>query len=124
MRSIARQATIALLLLTATACGSAGLLDGSNPPVYPGNNVPVEGVRVTPQVVQFLAIGETRQLVATITPANATDQAIVWQSTDPSVVTVSAAGVATAKAAGFGVFITADTHDGHHQASVNVTVVP
>jgi alpha-amylase len=119
MRSTARQATL-LLLLAAAACGESGPLADPDPS---GTNVPVHGVKVTPQVVQFLAIGETRHIVATIAPANATDQAITWESSDPSVASVDPAGVVTAKAAGAGVFITAYTHDGHHEASVNVTVV-
>jgi uncharacterized protein YjdB len=119
MRFTARPASL-LLLLAAAACGDSGSLADPDPPVA---NVPVQGVKVTPQVVQFLAIGETRQIVATIAPANATDQAITWESSDPSVASVDPAGVVTAKAAGAGVFITAYTHDGHHEASVNVTVV-
>lgn len=117
MRLTARQASL-LLLLAAAACGDSGPLADPS-----GTKVPVQGVKVTPQVVQFLAIGETRQIVATIAPANATDQAITWESSDPTVASVDLAGVVTAKAAGAGVFITAYTHDGHHEASVNVTVV-
>ncbi len=107
-----------LLLLAPAACGDSGPMADPS-----GTNVPVQGVKVTPQVVQLLAIGETRQIVATIAPANATDQAITWESSDPSVASVDPAGLVTANAAGAGVFITAYTHDGHHEASVNVTVI-
>jgi uncharacterized protein YjdB len=86
------------------------------------NVVPVQGVKVTPQVIQFPAIGETRQVSAEVFPANATDRGIVWESTDPTVATVDAVGLVTAMAPGWGVFITAYTHDGGHQASVNVMV--
>lgn len=82
----------------------------------------MQAVRVTPQVVQFAAIGETRQLRATVVPADATDQAITWESTDSSVASVDAGGLVTAKAAGSGVFITVYTRDGRHEASVNVSV--
>jgi len=121
MRSTARLVIFALLVLSAHACGSPGQPDE---PDLPGNIVFVQGVRLTPQVVQFLAIGETRQLLATVSPANATDQAISWESTDSSVASVDAAGLVTAKASGSGVFITVYTHDGRHQASVNVSVNP
>lgn len=117
MRFTAWRATLLLLLATA-ACGDSGPMADPS-----GTNVPVQGVKVTPQVVQLLAIGETRQIVATIAPANATDQAITWESSDPDVASVDPAGLVTAKAAGAGVFITAYTHDGHHEASVNVTVI-
>jgi len=118
MRSIARLATFALLVLGANACSSPGESDP------PANTVPVTGVKVTPQSFVFQAIGETTQLLATISPANATDQAIVWESTDSSVASVDTVGLVTAKAVGSGVFITAFTHDGHHEASVNVSVDP
>lgn len=118
MRSRAPQTTLLLILL-------AGACSYSNQPDYPdGSTVPVEAVRVTPQVINLVAIGETRQLTVTVSPANASDKAVVWESTDSSVATISPEGVVTARAPGDGVFITAITHDGHHQASVNVSVTP
>jgi uncharacterized protein YjdB len=86
--------------------------------------VPVQGVTVTPQVIQLLAIGETKQLVARIAPVDATDQALAWESSDPAVATVDVSGLVTAIGVGAGVFITAYTHDGRHQASANVSVLP
>lgn len=86
--------------------------------------VSVDAVKVTPQSIVMIAIGETRQLSATVTPNDATDQAVAWESSDTSVAAVDAAGLVTAKAVGSGVFITVVTHDGHRQASVNVTVDP
>lgn len=47
-----------------------------------------------------LKVGETSQLKATITPANATNQTVIWTSTNPSVATVSSSGLVTAKSAG------------------------
>jgi alpha-amylase len=111
----------ALLVLTANGCSNPGQPSDPDPPA---NTVSVLAVKVTPQTVQFGALGETKQLLATISPANATDQAIVWESTDSSVASVDAVGRVTAKAVGSGVFITAYTHDGRHQASVNVSVSP
>ena len=120
MRSTAFQATFALLTLSANACTYA-----DQPTDLPQQTaIPVQGVRVIPQVIQLSAVGETRQLIATISPANATDLAIVWESTDSSVASVGADGLVTARATGSGVFITAFTHDGQHEASVNVSVSP
>ena len=76
-----------------------------------------------PQVIQFSKVGETRQLVATVAPTNATDQAVTWESTDVTVASVDATGLVTAKAAGIGIFVTVITHDGHHEASANVSVI-
>lgn len=117
MRFTPRRAACALLLLNASACTS---------PSQPaqGAVVRVQGVRVTPQVVQLLGIGDTSRVVATISPPDATDQAVTWESTDSSVASVSATGLITANAVGTGVFVTALTHDGSHQASVNVSVNP
>lgn len=117
MRSTALQVTIALLLLSQNGCSSPAQPD-------PGAIVSVAAVKVTPQVIQFVAIGETRQLSGEVLPRNATDQAIVWESTDPTVATVDGTGLVTAKAAGAGVFVTAYSHDGGFQASANVSVNP
>lgn len=129
MRSTVRRATLVLLVLSASACSYVSQPADPDPnlpgdPDPSGSIVPVLGVKLVPQSVHLLAIGETKQLLATVAPANATDQALTWESTNPSVVAVSATGVVTAMAAGSGVFITVTTHDGHHEASVNVSVVP
>lgn len=118
MRQAVLKVSIVLLAAVVSACGYSTQPDYPDPP----NTVSVEGVRLTPQSVVLVAIGETRQLVATVAPANATDQAITWESSNPSVATVDAAGLVTARGAGDGVFVTVFTHDGHHQATVNVTV--
>ena len=118
MRSTVLTATVALMTLSLSGCGNP------SEPGAAGTVVPVQGVKVTPQVVQLWAIGETKQLVAAVTPANATDMAIIWESSDSTVASVPPGGLVAAKAAGTGVFVTAYTHDGHHQASVNVSVTP
>jgi uncharacterized protein YjdB len=101
----------------ALALAAAGCSSSSEP-------VAVDGVRVTPQSIQLTAIGATRQLVATISPANATDRVLTWESTDSTVASVDATGLVTARAGGVGIFITAITHDGHFQSSANVSVIP
>src|SRR5437762_13133380 len=107
-----RRPALILVLLGAGACAN------------PAETISVQGVKVTPQVVQLLAVGDTARVHAAIAPANATDQVVSWESTDSTVASVSASGLVTAVANGAGVFITAYSHDGHHQASVNVTVGP
>ena len=104
-----------LLALAALGCSSYG---------GPAEPVAVDGVRLTPQSIQLTAIGATQQIVATISPANATDRALTWESTDSTVASVDASGLVTARGAGVGIFITAITRDGNHQSSVNVSVVP
>jgi len=62
--------------------------------------------------------------VATISPTNATDRVVTWESTDPSVASVDSAGLVTARSAGVGVFVTAFSHDGNFQSSANIGVFP
>jgi len=114
------------LLACALALGGNGC-GYSSQPDYPGSPmdpVSVEGVKAAPQSILLSAIGETRQLAATVAPDDATDKVVTWESSDSSVATVDATGLVTAKAIGAGVLITVVTHDGGHQASVNVTVDP
>jgi uncharacterized protein YjdB len=106
-------------MLVALALGVSGC---SGYPTQDYTPVPVEGVKVTPQTIQIATIGGTAQLEATVAPLGATDRAVTWESTDPSIATVDAQGLVTAHAAGAGVFITAITHDGHFQSSANVSV--
>jgi uncharacterized protein YjdB len=114
MRCAALPAAVAFLGLTAGAC---------NDPSRPGD-VAVQGVKLSPQVIQFAAIGDTARLLATVAPANATDQTVSWESTDSTVASVDPAGLVTAQGIGTGVFITVVTHDGGHESSANVSVNP
>ena len=114
-----RQPVLAVVVMVLlSACG------GGSPTQPAAAVVPVQGIKVTPQSVQLTAIGETKQLIAAIAPANATDRGVTWESTDPSVVSVDGAGLVTARSAGVGVFVTVFSHDGHFQASANVGVIP
>lgn len=112
--SIVRVAGSAILLAVA-ACA-----ESSRPP----DPVAVVGVNVLPNTVQLFGVGDTATITATIVPTNATDRVVLWESSDPTIVEVSTAGHVTAKSVGFGVFITAYTHDGQFQASTNVSVNP
>jgi uncharacterized protein YjdB len=120
-RRILTASLIFALTLGGTGCSNPSQPETSEPPT---EIVRVQGVTVTPQVVQLLAIGETKQLAARISPLDATDQALAWESSDPAVATVDGSGLVTAIGVGAGVFITAYTHDGRHQASANVSVLP
>jgi uncharacterized protein YjdB len=112
---------ICSLALGETACSNPSQPRTPDPST---DIVSVQGVGVSPKVIHFLVIGESRQLSARVVPVNATDQAVAWESTDTTVATVDVYGRVTAKGAGSGIFITAYTHDGRHQASANVSVNP
>jgi|GEM_PF-489879 len=82
--------------------------------------VPVTGVTVTP-ISGTLSLGGTLPLTATVTPANATDKTLTWTSSNPSIVKVDAAGLATGVALGSAT-VTATTLNGGFKASANLTV--
>ena len=82
--------------------------------------VAVTGVSVTPTTAT-VAAGSTESLTATVAPANATDKAVTWSSSDTAVATVSDEGVVTGAAAG-SANITVTTHDGSFTATCAVTV--
>ena len=109
------------LLLALAACDD---------PTYPGpgpgptaDPVPVEGLRVTPQSLQIMGIGRTAQLLAVVVPADATDQVLLWESTDSTIASVDGSGRVSGRRLGVGVIITAHTHDGGYESSANVAVV-
>ncbi|HEX8530838.1 MAG TPA: PA14 domain-containing protein, partial [Cytophagales bacterium] len=82
--------------------------------------VAVTGVSVSPASAS-VPVGDTRQLAATVSPANATNQNVSWSSSNPSVATVNAAGLVTAVASGSAT-ITVTTQDGGFTATTAVTV--
>ncbi|GAB6394415.1 MAG: hypothetical protein MdMp024_0727 [Bacteroidales bacterium] len=69
----------------------------------------------------MLRPGETAQLTATITPSNATNQTVIWTSSDPDVATVYNGGLVIAKANGAATLIVM-TEDGGKIAACKVTV--
>lgn len=81
--------------------------------------VPVTGVSLDKETMSLTA-GSTGTLVATITPANATNQNLTWTSDNEEVATVSD-GVVSAVAAGTA-NITVTTDDGGKTATCVVTV--
>lgn len=65
--------------------------------------------------------GETSTLEATVSPSNATNNAVTWSSSNTDVATVTASGVVTANSAGSAT-ITCTTKDGSKTATCKVTV--
>lgn len=82
--------------------------------------LPVSGITLSPASTS-LFIGATQQLSATVSPLGATNKAIVWQSDNINVATVSNNGLVTAKNGGTA-NITATTVDGSFSASSVVMV--
>lgn len=68
-----------------------------------------------------VAMGATRNLVATVAPTNATNKSVTWTSSDPLTATVSASGVVTPVKAGT-CTITVTTADGSFTDVCNLTV--
>ena len=82
-------------------------------------SVPVSSITLN-RTALTLEEGETAELEAAVSPSNATDQAVTWTSSDPSVVRVSGSGGVSAVAAGTAT-VTAEA--GGKSAACTVTVV-
>ncbi|WP_051330745.1 Ig-like domain-containing protein [Aneurinibacillus terranovensis] len=65
--------------------------------------------------------GNSEQLTATVTPANATDPSVTWTSSNPSVATVDSNGIVKGISGGTAI-ITVTTNDGNLTATCTVTV--
>ncbi|NLU51221.1 MAG: hypothetical protein GXX09_12650, partial [Syntrophomonadaceae bacterium] len=82
--------------------------------------IPVTGVELNKSGVT-IRMGENEILVATVSPANATNKAVTWTSSDTSVATVDSTGKVTGVGAGIAT-ITVTTVDGGKTATCEVTV--
>ena len=82
--------------------------------------VPVTGVSLTPASLSLFT-GDTATLTATVTPENADNKTVTWESSDTSVATVDENGTVTAVGAGTAT-ITVTTEDGNKTATCTVTV--
>ncbi len=82
--------------------------------------VKVKKVSLNPSKLE-LHVGDIYSLMPTITPVDATNQNVLWSSSNPKVATVSDSGVVTANSSGT-TTITATTVDGNKKATVKVTV--
>lgn len=86
-------------------------------------NVAVTGVTLDQDEASIYtgSVGNTVQLTATVTPSNATDKSVSWESSNTSVATVSSTGLVTSVAAGSAT-ITVTTTDGSFTATCDITV--
>lgn len=80
--------------------------------------VAVSGITLNPDYISLTA-GSTREISVTFNPADATNKAVTWESSDPTVATVSSDGVVEALKAGT-CTITATTEDGNYSATCTV----
>ena len=93
--------------------------------VEKGGDTPTPEVHVTGVTLNKtsdeLAIGGTLQLIATIEPSDATEKAVTWESSDPTVATVDNNGLVKAVAKG-STTITVTTKDQGKTATCAITV--
>ena len=115
-RSLMMMAAIMVALVTFVACDSSD--DDKNP-------VEVESVTINQPAagVELVAGGSSITLSVTIEPANATNKAVTWSSSDNTIATVSSGGVVTGLKPGT-VTITATTKSGNKTADFTLTVKP
>ena len=85
-----------------------------------GTNIPVTGITVDAWEVN-LQVGQTRQMVASVIPSNATNQTIYWTTSATDVATVSSNGLITAKKEGYSLVV-ATTADGNYPYNIHVNV--
>lgn len=84
--------------------------------------IPVTGVSLNETNIKLIE-EETANLVATITPTNATNQKVTWTSSNNQVAIVDEEGKVTAKSKGIAI-ITVTTEDGAKVASATISVEP
>ena len=84
------------------------------------NPVHVTGVKLSLATLP-LKLGTSHTLVASVEPANATNKAVTWSSSNEAVASVSDKGVVEAKTVGTAT-ITVTTKDGGHTATCEVSV--
>lgn len=89
-------------------------------PAFKTLPIAVTGVSVSPTTLS-LDTGTTGTLTATVSPSNATNKNVTWQSNNTDAVTASNTGVVTAVSAGSAT-ITVTTADGAKTATCEVTV--
>lgn len=80
----------------------------------------VNGIKLNKTQLSLLS-GATYELVATVTPEEATNKTVIWTSSNENVATVDSAGIVKAKDGGSCV-ITAKTVDGEYVAKCTVSV--
>ena len=106
--------TIILFLMFSLAFSLSGCV-----PTVP-EVIEVTGVSITEED-QSLKVGDTLQLTAVVTPEDATNKDIVWESDNLDVATVDENGLVTALSSGTA-NITVTTEDGSFTDSIKITV--
>jgi uncharacterized protein YjdB len=84
--------------------------------------IPVTGITVSPTSLTLIRY-TSRQLTATVSPADATDKTVYWTSSDPTICTVDSTGKVTGVGVGTAT-VTAKTRDGGYTAAASITVKP
>lgn len=90
------------------------------PPTPPVVTIKVSGVKLSKKTLS-LKPNESQKLIATVSPANATNKRVVWSSSDDSVAVVNQQGIVIAKSTG-DCIITVTTVDGGFADQCSVTV--
>lgn len=85
------------------------------------NPVAVTGVTLNDTTFDTTVIGATKQLIATVAPANATNKAVTWSSSAASIASVDQNGLVTTHAVG-NATITVTTTDGSKTATCAVSI--
>ncbi|MEP3837294.1 MAG: sialate O-acetylesterase [Algibacter sp.] len=85
-----------------------------------GGDVAVTGVSVSPTSAT-IDINGTQQLLATISPSNASNQTVSWSSSNNSIASVNSTGLVTGVSAGV-TTVTVTTEDGNKTSSMTLTV--
>ncbi|SHJ73615.1 S8 family serine peptidase, partial [Parasporobacterium paucivorans] len=81
----------------------------------------VSGVSIEPSSITLNNLGEIRQIIASVSPADAGNKNVIWHSSNTEVVTVSTSGSITAVGNGVAT-ITATTEEGGFTATIETTV--
>ncbi|UYQ94917.1 Ig-like domain-containing protein [Chitinophaga horti] len=114
-------------LLTGTGVGTAVITvitaesSRKDSVLVTADSILVDSVRLS-VARDTVSVRNTKQLSATVYPANASDKAVIWSSSDTTIVKVSASGLLTGVAAGT-VNITATSRQGGHTATIPVVSV-
>ena len=118
---------IFLLLITQLNVSCYYIMDRDNPNDHMNiKSVESEDIKVTGVKLDStnatITVGNTLQLVATITPTNATNKDLTWSTSKSSIATITSSGILTGVTAG-SVNITVTTVDGGYIASCSVLVI-
>ena len=103
-----------------TATSNDGGFEATSSVTVTAIPIDVTGISIAPQNLNLVE-GDTQRITATVSPSNADDASVSWQSSDTSIATVNTNGLVRAIAAGV-TTITVTTTDGGFEATSNVTV--